>query len=583
MENCWYQLRHFPWASSGTPELIRDLRKKCIEQRAHLPLFSRRPKISFLVWDDGQGRLQKTLSSLEAQSYPDWEAVVVSPRLSEAKTCVASMEPGRVQFCDTPPTTDSLEGDYVGAIDAGDVLSPSALFFLVRRILAENEPEMLFSNEAVVDTGFARIRGFISKANASWFNLIHFNCVGKSWLLSREQLKKIRPLASFPKRSDEHRLWLEHYRQGGKFTLLPTFLYYRSRFPTTPIGLTSDAQAIKTFLSQVHFDADVGSVSSERGSVTYVTPKLLESRSASVSVIVCFRDKAQMTINCIRALVKKIGRVSVELVLVNNQSSDSELSKLREFVSSQDISVSWLNYDAPFNYADMHRRAIEEKCNGEYLLLLNNDVVWEGRGEIDTLVAWAQFDWVGTVGCLLQFPDGGVQHAGIRAVPDIGEEMVQLRHTDEELGNCYLNREVFASTFALTMIKRSTFEQIGLRPLEFPNGYGDVVFNLECRRAGLKNLCLGSVSATHEQAASRGESFESWEHRALESEFPELLEKMLRVDQGWNRVPYFTDILKPAIRRGLAVNVSQRPQLWKVVERWVAKWPSLDVLFTHQR
>ncbi|MBI1861651.1 MAG: hypothetical protein HYR96_12105 [Deltaproteobacteria bacterium] len=87
-------------------------------------------------------------------------------------------------------------------------------------------------------------------------------------------------------------------------------------------------------------------------------------------------------------------------------------------------------------------------------------------------------------------------------------------------------------------MKRSVFETLGgLRAVEFPNGFGDVAFNFDCHRRGLHNLYLGDITGTHRESASRGLSYEYWEEVAIETEYPDILQKMLRADVGFDRIP----------------------------------------------
>ena len=76
--------------------------------------------------------------------------------------------------------------------------------------------------------------------------------------------------------------------------------------------------------------------------------------------------------------------------------------------------------------------------------------------------------------------------------------MARIGHTNDEDEFVFETHEVFANTFAACLFKRTTFDAIGgLRALDLPNGFGDVVFNFECLTRGWHNLYLGHLEGTH--------------------------------------------------------------------------------------
>jgi GT2 family glycosyltransferase len=219
-----------------------------------------------------------------------------------------------------------------------------------------------------------------------------------------------------------------------------------------------------------------------------------------------------------------------------------------------------VSYHGAFNFGHMHNTVIREHVRGDLLLLLNNDVFLDERSDLAEWAAWAAQPWVGTVGILLRYAHGQVQHSGIRARFGGEARLVRLGHSSAEQSFVYESREVFANTFAACLLKRSVFEAIGgLRQVDMANGFGDVAFNFDCLRRGWHNLYLGHLQGMHLESASRGAgaSYEYWEERELEREYPEILERMLRSDFGYDTVPSHDHSIARAIGQALRIKFRQ--------------------------
>lgn len=516
------RLARFPWATLGRPESPRELFHKCEQQRGSVSFLKETPRVSIIVEAPGEADvlLEDTLASLVLQSYPHWEAAVYGGRPGEVN------DPRFRWFPSEAAALRAVDGEWLLFIKAGDVLSPAALFLFLSELSRDPQAGVLYSHEMQIDFFGRDVVESFSKPAYSWFNLIHFNYLGRAWMARRDLWEKTK--ADFPAE-----FFLRADEAGASFLLVPYFLYYRR----DDFGVEADEtfrDVVKAHLSRKGFAAKVELDENDR---LVVRPKLAKPEDELVSVVICFKDKAEWTAESLRRVCQSAGRVPVELFLVNNNSDPRELERVQRAAAEVPYPAVVVDFPGPFNFAEMHNQIVREHARGKYVLFLNNDVFWEG-GKLEDLVAWAQFDWAGTVGMCLKYPHGDVQHGGLRAFFGGLSRLARIGHDQSEDLFTFQSREVFGNTFAASLVKKSTYEAVGgLRPHDLPNGFGDVAFNFECLRHGWKNLFLGHVLGTHLESASRGEGYEYWEEFVVEREYPDILQRMLREDLGVRRVP----------------------------------------------
>jgi O-antigen biosynthesis protein len=536
-ETAW--LSQFPWATLGRREAGSDFLKKCSEQRTRVDLLAKKPFFSLVV----SGSDPKTVGAIEAQSYPQWEMI---EDVSEAK------------------------GDWIGFIDDGDVLSPAALYQFAVDLQAKDF-DLIYTNEVLLSAEKAgHIKSFLSKPEFSFIDLIHFNYIGKFWTCRKSVFEALEGFSENLGSEAEHDFLL---RLTGKYSAIkhePFFYYYRKTAP----AVANTARLVPVIEQHLKLRSIEASVQPGKLGVN-VLPHIKAPKSHKISAVVCFRNKSEWTVTCAKNLARAMGDVPVELLLVNNQSSSLERSRVERGIQGLSIKTQIIDYDKPFNFGNMHNVVLRNSAKGDFIFLLNNDVFLDDGANLDRLVAWAQFPWAGTVGMLLKYPDGRVQHGGFRAIYGGESRMARVAHMGDD-PFAFETREVFGNTFAACMMKKETYNALGgLSELNYPNGFGDVSFNFTCVRKGLINIYVGQVSGVHLESASRGLGYEYWEECGIEEEFPEILQQMLRQDLGYNRVPGADFPIKSLLRQAVTQKLFEKvPWLlpWKPRVRKLLKW-----------
>ena len=228
-------------------------------------------------------------------------------------------------------------------------------------------------------------------------------------------------------------------------------------------------------------------------------------RPCKVSAILCFRDKAELTLRCIRSLARQHLTGEFELVLVDNQTSAIELRRIvtgaRAMLGEERVVL--VSYDAPFNHSAQNNLGVKA-ASGDVVLMCNNDVTVDDPTAVEQMAAWALQDGVGAVGCRLENPGRqsgsyGLRHRQLSDDP--------FRPPLEECHDPTYARHVHAcagATLALAAMSRDRYLALGgLDELAFPAGYNDMDLMFRATREGLTHLYLGHVTATHWRGSSR--------------------------------------------------------------------------------
>ena len=123
-----------------------------------------------------------------------------------------------------------------------------------------------------------------------------------------------------------------------------------------------------------------------------------------MSVIIPFKDKAKMTIDCVGSFLTYGPKVK-EIILISNNSSPEELQQIKDYSKPYEF-IHIYEYNFPFNYQKMNNWAVK-KSTGKMVMYLNNDTELReaSRGLVEKMYERAQQKDVGICGCLLLFGD----------------------------------------------------------------------------------------------------------------------------------------------------------------------------------
>ncbi len=232
-----------------------------------------------------------------------------------------------------------------------------------------------------------------------------------------------------------------------------------------------------------------------------------------LAVIIPFKDKSRMTIECIESLIA-YGPSVRELILISNNSSPEEFKTIKEY-SNQHKFIKLYEYNHPFNYQKINNWAVK-KTSSSTIMFLNNDTELKRKsiGLIEAMYTMAHKKNVGMVGCLLLFGnETTIQHAGVYLMPEGQADHLYItrkysdalarRDKKEFPYNLEQSRPLSAVTGAVQMVEKHKFNKVGGFDERFIICGGDVDLCLRLNAAGYQTWYRAGGYILHKESQSR--------------------------------------------------------------------------------
>lgn len=484
-----------------------------------------RPRISIFVLPSAQagGFLGRTIDSLRAQLYPNFDVSIISPdalalSLSESadeRFRILTPEDGEAAVSVVNRTLQA-SGEFVGFVTAGDELPAHALYLFVEQLHRFAGAHIIYSDEDSIDADGTRSNPYFKP---DWnLDLLHSgDFLSRLALYRTNLLRTIGGLRSDFGESAFYDLALRSTEGLSRFRIrhLPYVLYHRRTAPQSNNG-DGQVRALQEHFGRQSIEAKV--LTSPSGACRVKYP--LNRANPLVSVIIATRDRVDLLRQIVNDVLNKTDYAPVQLVVVDNQSRDPVTREyLQEIQKHPGTSV--LSYDGRFNFSAINNLAART-ARGEVLAFLNNDLKIISEDWLCEMVSHAMRPGIGAVGAKLYYPDDTIQHAGIilglgnlagyvhryapRAAAGHGERLNRVQ-------------DCSAVTAACMVLKRAAFEDVGgFDDANLPVAYNDVDLCLRLRERGYRILWTPHAELYHFESASRPSDFSPEEKERYESE-----------------------------------------------------------------
>ncbi|MCB0346536.1 MAG: glycosyltransferase [Bdellovibrionales bacterium] len=532
---------------------------------AALPEHSKR-KISLVAVCSSLAQAKTLAASLSVQSYRNFEVHFAltggGEDLERIKAyCEQRSLSGSASVCARAELSaqhlvelsNRASGEYVMLLPPAMFLHPQALFAHLKSII-EHSPALIYSNEVTLIRSLQETKEYYRKSCGGKLSLLAMNPFGDGICIKRDMFAEIASSIS-TKICVEDLSWIiaAHVLQHNlpsRFIRLGLLCRDGSFASSLP---WEDRSHSELFKSLTAYASAVGvEVKSLEAQPEQTLRPRLKDAPARVQVVIPFRDKPELMEGCLRSLSLQSAAKDLEITLVDNESSQRTVYEIDlQIKRFKNLNISIVPAVGYFNYAWLNNVGAAQR-SAPFILLLNNDVELISEDTIAELLRWAACRDVGAVGGRLYYPDGDVQSAGINFGP--------ARPVAVHLDNMFMNvaREVNAVTFAMALIKRSVFEQIGgLDEFRCPNGFGDALFCDSVQKAGYKVIYTPHASAIHYESRSR-------------DLFPEELELMELFEQGVPISDLFSDFEAENQPTRVIFNVLDEPPVVKLAGRMAA-------------
>lgn len=223
-----------------------------------------------------------------------------------------------------------------------------------------------------------------------------------------------------------------------------------------------------------------------------------------VSIVIPLFNRADMTERCLRQLARTVDPTVVELVVVDNASSDGSAELVARLWPSATIVRNAVNQ----GFARGCNQGVAA-ARGERVVLVNNDTE-ASTGWLEALLAPLDEPDVAIVAPRLLFPDGTLQHAGMAVVEDRKNDLalngVHLFYRQPPtLAAANRRRDLQLVTGAVMALRRATFTELGGFDEGYWNGCEDVDLCFTAAAAGYRVVYEPASVLLHHESASGAE------------------------------------------------------------------------------
>lgn len=492
--------------------------KKQIQALQNPPLIS----ILMPVYNPDPDLLQEAIDSVRNQIYPHWELCIAddaspNPQIrSILENYLRTDSRIRVTFrtengnicASSNSALELCTGMYTALMDHDDLLPETALYFVVMEVLHHPDAMLIYSDEDHISLQKKRYSPYF-KPDYDEVLILAQNYISHLGVYRTSLLQKIGGFRPGYEGSQDHDLVLRcalavHPEQ---IRHIPRILYHwrnnMKSFSNTTMERCEKArrQAVADYLEAQGYDATVTRGRFGFNEVTYRLKKL-----PLVSCIIPARNHAELTRACLDGLLHRTDYAPLEIILVDNGSTDEDAIQLCKLFSHHQ-KVRVIHWNKPFNYSEINNMAARE-AHGDIFAFLNNDSKIIHPDWLYRLVTYAVQPKIGAVGPKLLYANKTIQHAGVvcginGVAGHVGRGLMQ--YTGELSGQFQLPRRVTIVTGACLIVRKELFFHFGGFDEKFLKvAFNDVDFCLKVHKGGFHNIYVGDVELYHLESISRG-------------------------------------------------------------------------------
>ena len=525
---------------SRYPQWFRDHRatlNDLEQQRATTHAFQPRISIVCPLYQPPLAYLQEAVGSVLAQSYTNWELVLVNSgtlssdaedylnALNDERIAVVPLGENRGIAGNTNAGIERSTGDYIAFLDQDDWLEPDALFCYVEELNAHPETDLLYCDEDSFTTSDTAPFNPLLKPDFNRDLLYSHNYIVHLLMVSKYALALVGTSPDESSGAQDYDLTLRISEVARRIAHIPRVLYHWREHEASsnagnteakPYAIQAGIRALKQHFERRGLMAEVTTTSE-----AYVyNSRFTLNTNPLISIIIPNKDYLNYLIPCIESIVHNAGNARYEIIVVENNSTQEETFTWYKTAPQVYPTVRVITYDQEFNYSKIINFAAEH-ARGDYFLFLNNDTEICTAHFLERMVGYFARKEVGVVGPLLLFPDGLIQQAGLALMASGRLGFLNQNHSlvmnKGYLGNSSCPCNFSAVLGACQMVPKKIFQEVGGYNEDLAVTYNDVDFCWRVRQAGYDITCTPHVNVVHREFGSRGSDTANTQ-RALQTE-----------------------------------------------------------------
>ena len=492
-----------------------------LDQKFEPSVFAFQPQISVIIpiFNVDPAWLDACINSVFGQIYENWELCLYDDASTNEETleCLRkwaehdsriSVTYGKENLHISGASNNALKmanGEFVGLMDNDDELTNDALYHVIDLLNNHSDADYIYTDEDKIDEEGDYCQphfkpGWSPELLESMMYVGHFSVIRKSIL---EQVGGFREGLEG---SQDYDLALRIAEISNNFYHIPKILYHWRIIPGSVSGggdakqyaYTSAVNALTEHVAKENLNN-----SAETTNYAGLYRIRRESGNPSVTIIIPFHNKAEMTIDCLKS-IKNSSYDNYSIFLISNNSSDDELKLVKNYIEN-DERITLEEYNHKFNWASINNWAAQ-CCESEFLLFLNNDTLIINKDWIESLLDCGIKKNVGAVGAKLLYEDDTIQHAGIiMQIGGIAGHAFRY-HSDEVpgyFGYSDVVRNCAAVTGACMLVRKELWQQLDGFDESLRVSYNDVDFCLRLLEINYAVIYTPFAKLYHLESISR--------------------------------------------------------------------------------
>lgn len=464
------------------------------------------PKISLVVatYNTKPRYLEEMIGSVLDQTYTNWELCIADG--SDTPVVEEFIRDGygnndRIKFRkldqnfgisgNMNAAYELASGDYIALYDHDDFLEPDTLYE-VAKVLQSHQYDVIYTDEDKFDDSTQKYAdpNFKPDFNVDLFR--SHNYITHFFVVKADIVRKTGLMNAMYDGAQDYDFMFRVFEKTQDIYHIPKILYHwRMHNLSTAMDPESkqycyDAgrNAIADHLKRLGIEAEVKML--PKPFYGCYETKYSVIGQPMVSIIIPNKDNAGTLKTCIDSLFKVNTYKNIEILIVENNSTDSKTFSYYEDLESRHTNIHVLKWENGFNYSSINNFAAEY-ASGEYLLFLNNDTEMIKPDSIENMLGVCQRPEVGVVGAKLLYEDDTVQHAGVVIGFGGYAGHINTGISADDAGymmRARMNCDYSAVTAACMMVPRQVFEEAGGFDPQFVVACNDVDLCLKIRDLG---------------------------------------------------------------------------------------------------
>lgn len=495
--------------------------------------------------------LSELLESICGQTYGNWELCLADGSTDDNVQNYIEDRYGREKRIryqrlsenlgiagNTNAAVDMAGGEYIMLCDHDDLVTPDALFEMVKVLNEDPAIDIIYTDEDLVNSDGTEFSSPRFKPDFNFDFLRSINYICHIFMVRKSILDETGCLREEYDGAQDYDLILRCCEKTDKIYHIPKVLYHWRAHENSTAGnpesknyaIDAGKRALEAHYHRMGIQAKV-----EYTDIFIMFRTIMKVQGEpKISVIIPSKDHIQDLDKCITSIEKISTWENYEIVIVENNSEEEETFQYYRKIQEKYGNVKVVIWDGEFNYSAINNFGAKH-ADGEYYVLMNNDIEVITPNWMEQMLGYCQRRDVGIVGAKLYYPDDTVQHAG--AVIGLGgfAGHVLTGQTQEDVG--YFGRlkaiqDISAVTAACLMIRKDCFERVHGLDEKFKVALNDMDLCLKVRKLGFLIVMNPWVEMYHYESKSRGmedtpEKHERFKREIIRfrSKWREILEK----------------------------------------------------------